>query len=66
MSICSLNISIGVYENETGGYFSVKRKRLDGVFGKYLDRFLAGNDPRYSIQCLFSILSISRNQVKIN
>ena len=47
MSICSLNISIGVLGTTTGNYITVKQKRLEGVYGRYLDPFLAGKSERF-------------------
>ena len=52
MSICTLNLSIAVFEINFADYFIVKDKKIDGAFGRPLDRFLAGKDER---RCLLKI-----------
>ena len=42
MSLCLLNITIGIIRVNTGDYFKIENGRPSGIFGEILDKFLGG------------------------
>ena len=52
MSICRLNITIGIFDKEASN-FIVHEKRVEGTFGRLFDVFLAGTKEER--RCWFKI-----------